>query len=227
MRTEMGAEKAENAIKNGKLAWQPCRITGSEDAEHREYLVPKHWSSVVNNDLQVAKLQVKEDINNANGDELKDFLVTFGASGGEGSSSGDALNGGAPVQIKTEDAKERAMLEKVDTFKNQVQNLLRQWQDNQLSLQTVVSNSGSQKYCAEAFVNDCKKLMARIAKVTKILSRMATHSCWSDWTNKEIIEFNDTSLPTLNDNFADIMKHAKNFGLVAEGPKRKKPRKTQ
>ena len=125
--------------------------------------------------------------------------------------------------MKQESDKEN---EKIDTWRENVSSVLREWQDHQLTLTTVSATAGENKFISEQFTADCKKVLTRMTKMIKILSRMATQANWIDWTRAELVDFMDNALPSMKDSFQEMMKHGKTMGLISEQKPRKKARKS-
>ena len=58
MDAELGAKKGKFLRESGKIASQPCSVTGSTDPDVIEWLVPVNWRTTVNFDDDLAKIEI-------------------------------------------------------------------------------------------------------------------------------------------------------------------------
>ena len=211
LKREVGEVKAQKWMNSGKLSWSADEITGEDSVDMRTWHIPVRWTTSINGQSSSATMAAAEE---AGAEDVKDFAAAFDIDDDKGS---------VDPAIKTEKVPESpadALAAEVANFKKSIMVTLRTWQDKETKIKTMVAVAEAQKYIPDAFVSDSKKLVSKITRVVKIISKWATEGTFIDSELPPLMK----CLKCLESDAGDLVSYGERLNLV-EAKRAKRRRK--
>lgn len=157
---------------SGKVAWQANSLTGSEDEEFRQWLVPVAWTRATDIDEHSAAVTGSKQ---STADDLENLDVLASAAsgsveGGSSSGQGDANKVGTAVKTGKKTADE-VRIEKTQKLTDNIADYLSSLKQIGVDLKLIQMGAEKGKY-GGVIASEAKQLLAKIDKIVKALEKI-------------------------------------------------------